>query len=111
MELMDVPRGAGKTTACVEWLKQSKYHVLLVANASRKSQICATFNLDQETTDRVVTPYTLDNLLGKSNFFRCKSDFFTSEAKVAIDELDDVLDIMLGMRVVLATFTQFKDRH
>lgn len=100
MKIFNVPRRSGKTTICVNWMKTNKHHVLLVSDEQRRKSILTQYRLhDTEYAERVVTPFTLHTLRGKSNFFMGKG-------KIVIDEADAVLAQMLGMEVEAITYTE-----
>jgi hypothetical protein len=86
-------RGSGKTFQCVEWLYDHPKSILIVADERRRKQIISHFNLTKEQAEQVVTPLSYRSaVLGKH-----------TRPEVVIDQLHDVLQVLLGAPVVLAT--------
>ena len=97
MQIIDLPRGMGKTTALLRWLHEGQDHVLLVSNSVQAETLMRAFAslggtslLDAQS--RVVTPANLHTLRGR-------------KVVVGIDELDSVLWALIGSPVAIATWT------
>jgi hypothetical protein len=101
MELIEMPRGTGKTTRVVEWLMRSKSRALLVMSEHEKVRIGRQYHISpkDEVYSRIVTPHTLHSLRGRSNFFMDRST-------LAVDELEQVLVVLLGMNIGPITYTE-----
>ena len=108
MKIISAPRGAGKTTFCIRESTTTGAHIL-VATENEKKYINITYEKMVENKDISDTPlptiYTVSDLV---------RDQIPPETKVIIDELDRVLDILVGghnVHVVAATLTPYLSLH
>lgn len=94
MKLLELGRGRGKTTTLIQWAKSASW----TANPT-PTRVIVTTDLHQAARlihDHGVKAVPASNLTSLRGVDRLE---------VAIDELDDVLSVLIGAPVVVATRT------
>lgn len=89
MEITVGGRGAGKTHHLLEWVKQSRARVIVVATEERARDLRGRLGGDMD--ERVIS---LDNIRSLRGGYM----------KVAIDDLDQVFEALFGYHVFGATW-------
>lgn len=98
MEIMNLPRGCGKTTNIIIEAVKTGYPIITLHNAMRKR----IERRAEEITNQKITVYTVAEFLD-DGFWRGKID--KKPEYVLIDELSFVLEELLGAKCEMATMT------
>lgn len=98
MEIMNLPRGCGKTTNIIIEAVKTGYPIITLCNAMRKR----IERRAEEITNQKITVYTVAEFLD-DGFWRGKID--KKPEYVLIDELSFVLEELLGAKCEMATMT------
>ena len=98
MEIMNLPRGCGKTTNIIIEAVKTGYPIITLYNAMRKR----IERRAEEITNQKITVYTVAEFLD-DGFWRGKID--KKPEYVLIDELAFVLEELLGAKCEMATMT------
>lgn len=93
MEILHIPRGAGKTTKMIEWLRQDSARLLI------------TFSHDEENRLKSLHPDLADRILDwRSYQKRYRPGYHVKE--IAIDNADIILQEMFDAPISLITMTE-----
>lgn len=95
MEIIDIPRGMGKTSYLIHKSNETEYPIL-VATESQKKVLIAKAKSYKIT---IPEPITINNFIKINETGRDKPE------AVLIDELPIVLNTFLGVNVKIATMT------
>lgn len=98
MEIMNLPRGCGKTTNTIIEAVKTDYPVIVGYDAMKKEFKRRV----KEICNKNITVYTISEFCD-DNFWRGKID--KKPEKVIIDELPLVLEQLLGCKCEIATMT------
>lgn len=98
MEIMNLPRGYGKTTNTIIEAVKTDYPVIVGYGAMKKE----FERRAKEICNKNITVYTISEFCD-DNFWRGKID--NKPEKVIIDELPLVLEQLLGCKCEIATMT------
>lgn len=98
MEIMNLPRGCGKTTNIIIEAVKTGYPIITLYNAMGKR----IERRAEEITNQKITVYTVAEFLD-DGFWRGKID--KKPEYVLIDELSFVLEELLGAKCEMATMT------
>lgn len=98
MEIMNLPRGCGKTTNIIIEAAKTGYPIITLYNAMRRR----IERRAEEITNQKITVYTVAEFLD-DGFWRGKID--KKPEHVLIDELSFVIEELLGAKCEMATMT------
>lgn len=96
MEIVDVPRGLGKTNYLIYKSERTGYPIV-VGTESQKNLL---FSFARDMSVNIPEPITINELKNDDNYRGRKKP-----EHVLIDELPNVLSLLLGCNVEIATMT------
>lgn len=98
MEILNVPRGYGKSTRLIMKAVETGYPIIAMNNAEKRE----IKRYAEKITNKCIAVYTVDEFLD-DGFWRGKID--KKPESVLIDELPFVLKKLLGAKCEMATMT------